>query len=97
MPRACRFAPTSPFLDIASFLLVRGAFAWIGYTWSQCWGWSGHKGEYFLRLDEFDYDVGEPLELCRETAQGSGVWERRWSKATVSVDCSSMNATIGLH
>jgi hypothetical protein len=90
------FAPTSPFLDIASFLLVRGKYAWIGYSWSQCWGWNGHKGDYFLRPDEFDYEVGRPLELCHETAPGSGVWKRQWSKATATVDCHTMNATIKL-
>jgi hypothetical protein len=90
------FAPTSPFLDIASFLLIRGPYAWIGYAWSQCWGWNGHKGEYFLRPDEFDYDVGAPLGLCHETEPGSSVWTREWSKATAMVDCKTMNATIDL-
>ena len=90
------FAPTSPFLDIASFLLIRGPYAWIGYAWSQCWGWNGHKGEYFLRPDEFDYDVGAPLGLCHETEPGSSVWTRQWSKATATVDCKTMNATIDL-
>eukprot|EP01045_Picozoa_sp_COSAG04_P034016 COSAG04_NODE_7272_length_1156_cov_1.122044_2_plen_263_part_01 len=78
-------------------LLVRGPWAWIGYTWSQCWGWMGHEGNYFLRPDEFDLDVGHPLELCHETAPGSGVWTRQWSRATATVDCRTMNATIDLH
>jgi hypothetical protein len=90
------FSPTCPFLDIASFLLIRGPYAWIGYAWSQCWGWNGHKGNYFLRPNEFDYDVGAPLGLCHETDPGSSVWTREWSKATATVDCKTMNATIDL-
>ena len=34
-------------------------------------------------------DYGEPSGRCQETASGSGVFTREWSKATVQMDCNS--------
>jgi hypothetical protein len=67
--------------DIARFLLVRGPFSWIGFGWEQCVN-IPPPIEHFAK-----YDFGEPLELCHETHGGSGVFTRRWSKATITVDC----------
>ena len=39
-------------------------------------------------------DFGEPLELCHSA--GDGRWERRWSKATVQVDCPRWEGSITL-
>ena len=41
------------------------------------------------RAAEWDEDVGEPIggAPCHETAAGSGVFERRWTKADVTWDC----------
>ena len=41
-----------------------------------------------------DGDYGEPLELCSETAAGSGVFVREWSKSSVRLDCNTWNGTI---
>jgi hypothetical protein len=37
-------------------------------------------------------DYGAPVGECTETT--SGVFEREWSKATVTMDCNSWNGTI---
>ena len=45
------------------------------------------------RPAEIDTDYGEPLEAtCRQTAPG--VFERRWSLATVALDCNAFTATF---
>ena len=64
--------------DVARFLLVRGPYAWIGFGWEGCVN-AAPPLAHFAR-----HDFGEPLELCRETAPGSGVFTRRWSKANVT-------------
>ena len=43
---------------------------------------------------EMDEDLGHPLETCHETAEGSEVFERKWSKATVQLDCKAWKGTI---
>ena len=39
-------------------------------------------------------DYGEPVGLCKETAAGSGVFVREWTKATVQMDCKTYTPTI---
>lgn len=74
--------------DIANFLLVRGPYAYLGSGWSGC------------GIKSFDYptglslDYGEPLGVCVETAAGSGVFQREWTKATVQMDCNTWTPTI---
>ena len=43
---------------------------------------------------EWDEDYGEPTGPCKETAPGSGVFERAWSKATVTWDCNTGKESI---
>lgn len=43
-----------------------------------------------------DADYGEPLELCRADPARPRVFTRRWSKATVSLDCDAFEATTTL-
>jgi len=63
--------------DIANFLLVRGAYAWLGH------GWMGCSREYYFPT-EFNVDYGEPTSgLCKETAPKSGVFTREFSKVLV--------------
>ena len=81
-------APLSPPLqDLATFLLVRGPFAWLGY------GWIGCNQPWEFR-PEMSADYGEPLGACYETAAGSGVFQRKWSKADVQMDCNAWAANI---
>ena len=75
--------------DVAMFLLVRGLYAWIGYSWMGC-----NTGEVaeFLRPEEVEVDYGVPLDTTRTTQQGhrgkrrgggeGGRWarRRRWTR-----------------
>ena len=69
----------------AEFLLTRGPYALLGYSWCGC----TNGQEMRPRAKEWDEDYGEPLGVCKETAVGSGVFEREWSKATVKWDCNA--------
>ena len=86
--------------DLTSFLLARGPYAWLGYSWLGCS--SGNEppgagappahGPYAFP-SELKGDYGEPLEVgCKEVSQG--VFQREWSKATVSMNCNTFQGTI---
>ena len=82
--------------DLASFLLVRGDYAWIGYAWIGCSSESeptSPTGLYY-RPTELDVDYGEPQGQC---TQDGNVFKRSYSHADVSFDCSSYKATITMH
>ena len=93
--KASRSAPvqavklTAPLQDIANFLLIRGAHAFLGH------GWVGCSREYEVP-QQINWDYGELVGLCKETAANSGVFEREWTKANVSMDCNSWTPTITL-
>ena len=76
-------------LDIAVFQTVRGPWWWLGY------GWVGCSVPYDFP-DALRVDLGEPLGICKETAQGSGVFERAWSGGTSSVDCNALEGQVRL-
>ena len=88
--------------DVAFFLLARGAFAWLGWgAWGMTWpfnpepahGESPPLPHGVPRPTEIDTDYGAPLEdVCRETS--SGVFERRWSRATITLDCNAFAAAF---
>jgi len=76
--------------DLATFLLVRGPYAYLGYAWVGC---------------DVQYDFPEALSLdygvpssgqCTETAPGSGVFERAWTHADVQFDCNTWTPTINM-
>jgi hypothetical protein len=46
----------------------------------------------FTRPKELDADYGTPLDFCTETSPG--VFERKWTKADVSLDCNDFAAKI---
>ena len=39
-------------------------------------------------------EYGEPSNLCSETAPGSGVFTREWTRASVKMDCAAYVGTI---
>ena len=88
--------------DVAFFLLARGAFAWLGWgAWGMTWPFNPEPAHGELppqphgvpRPAEIDTDYGAPLEdVCRETS--SGVFERRWSRATITLDCNAFAAAF---
>lgn len=89
--------PTDFAQDLANFQLIRGDYAFLGYTWRGC-------DEPIFRPPELDRDYGVPLGLCAETAPGShwhgGVFKfaRDFSRSTVTtrMDCASWTPTITL-
>lgn len=66
---------------VAAFLVTRPPIAFLGSRW---------QDEQWEPI--FALDVGEPLGLCAETAPG--VFERAWSKGTVSLDCNTWEASL---
>ena len=52
----------------------------------------GHSGTRDAWDPMFMLEVGEPLGLCSEAA--AGVFSRKYSKGTATVDCSSFVATL---
>ena len=88
---------TPPFVtaDVATFLLARGPWAWLG---AGVWGMSWPSGLTWnatnipvSRPPELDADYGEPVDAtCTQTA--SGVFERAWTKVHVRVDCAEWAA-----
>ena len=73
------------------FLLVRGDFAWIGYSWDGC----TEAIDAYEVPPILNADFGAPVDAnCRETAPGSGVFERRFANAVVSLNCSSFMASF---
>eukprot|EP00047_Mylnosiga_fluctuans_P008772 m.260071 g.260071 ORF g.260071 m.260071 type:complete len:421 (-) comp23253_c0_seq1:104-1366(-) len=75
--------------DLATFLLVRGPYAWLGYDWVGC------NTTYEFR-PELTKDYGTPLGTCAETAAGSGVFTREYSKATVQMDCNTWMGSVAM-
>ena len=72
---------TEPAQDVANFLLVRGPHAYLGMGWSA--GFGGCSVDFEYPLDLLNVDYGVPVdEACHETAPGSGIFERKWSKRT---------------
>jgi hypothetical protein len=78
--------------DVAAFLLMRGPWAWLGWgAWGVVWDPS------VPRPAEFDVDYGAPVDAqCRETAPGSRVYTRLYTRANVSLDCGTFTANITL-
>lgn len=76
--------------DLATFLLARGDYAWIGYGWIGC----APQVEYY-RPPALDVDYGMPVGNA--TCKGDdGRFVREYTKATVSFDCHTMEAEIAM-
>ena len=74
--------------DLATFLLVRGAYGWLGAGWAGC-------NAYPTYYAPFEQDYGVPVDSTySETRHKSGVFVRNWTKARVSFDCNSYKGTI---
>lgn len=73
--------------DVAQFLLTRGEYGYMGYGWHGCVQTPPPSNVY-------DYDYGEPIGLCKETSPN--VFTRHWTKATVTMDCNTMDPNITL-
>jgi hypothetical protein len=87
-------------VDLASFMLVRGDYAWLGYSWLGCTSDAtpGHGGGAAGRytspdeMPELAVDYGAPTAPLAEVSPG--VFARDYSKATIQVDCNSYTASF---
>ena len=68
--------------DLATFLLLRGDYAFLGFHWGGC-------NNPVTFPDELGQDYGVPTAFCSETAPGSNVFVRDYSKATVEWNCET--------
>lgn len=94
------FSPL-PYLmqDLATFLLLRGDYAWIGYDWNSCSvnaePAGGRHGQPYTFPSELDVDYGVPSErLCKESVDSPGRFLRLWTKAQVEFDCATWQGHI---
>eukprot|EP01052_Picozoa_sp_SAG31_P030717 SAG31_NODE_3175_length_4586_cov_4.176064_5_plen_100_part_00 len=87
-------------MDLSIFLASRGNYSFLGYGWLGCgcgWSYGGQMPcDIYRRPASLEVDYGTPLQLCYETAKGSGVFKREWTKASVTVDCNSYTSDIKL-
>ena len=95
-------APVQFEQDLATFLLIRGSYAWMGTNWLGCSigdAPPGAAGGAYVRPPGLDIDVGKPVDaFCAETVPGvSKVFRRRWSKAEVQMNCATFEGTITMH
>jgi len=70
---------------IAAFLVARGASAMLEFPVDDFLSYEGASRYGWSSLLELDF--GEPLEVGIEVS--SGVFQREWSEATVTLDCNS--------
>lgn len=73
--------------DLATFLLLRGDYAFLGFGWSGC-------GFVTPFPDALKLDYGVPTDFCTETAPNSNVFSREWTKATITMDCNSYKGSV---
>lgn len=75
--------------DFATFMLVRGPYAWIGFAWVGCIT----SYEYPANLT---LEYGTPTGTCAETSPGSGVFTRDFTLATATMDCGAYKGSVRL-
>ena len=73
----------NPTQSVASFLIARGPYAFLGTGWEG--GAAPWDPIYLLQ-------VGEPTGNCAQTS--SGVFSRPWTYGTVTLDCNAWTASI---
>jgi len=68
----------------AEFLLTRGPYSILGYTWGGC----TNNDQTWPFAPDWTVDYGVPTDAhCTESPAGSGTFVREWTHATVSWDC----------
>jgi hypothetical protein len=90
--------------DLAFFLLARGPYAYAGWgQWGMTWPFNPDPQSHGALPPLPDgvplppalfADYGTPQELCYESPDQIGVFHRRWSHATVELDCNTFVGTI---
>ena len=75
-------------------------YAWLGYSWMGCSNDPNDKSTATIKYHfpaALGLDYGEPLGLCAETAPGSEVFHRAYSKANVTLDCRNWAGSVTPH
>lgn len=85
---AAKFVNMHPVAQ-ASFLLVRGEFAWLGYGFLGC-----AAQDNYTQPSAFSEDYGAPSNTCHPVDGKPGVYAREYSKATVTLDCNEWRGSI---
>jgi hypothetical protein len=75
--------------DFASFQLVRGPIAFLGYAWVGCL-------DAYPLPPALSLAYGDPTGTCTETAPGSGVFTRDYTLSTATMDCNTYTGTVEL-
>jgi hypothetical protein len=77
--------------QVASFLLMRGDYAYIGWgEWGMVWPSSVAFPDLVWNLD-----VGDPIdETCYRVRDADNTFERRYSNVVVRMDCDTFEASI---
>ncbi|CAE8624234.1 unnamed protein product [Polarella glacialis] len=97
-------APAQLEQDVAFFQLARGDYAWLGWgVWGMTWPFNAEPAHGELpplpygvpRPALLSKDFGKPSGLCKETR--SGVFERGYTKAHISLDCNTFTASLESH
>ena len=84
----------------AEFLLTRGPYAMLGYTWYGCTGSAfadyhqGGASYHPPRAKEWDMDFGAPMKPCVKRVGQGLVYTRDYEKATVEWDCDKGHGMI---
>ena len=96
IPRHSPGDPIDPVADVATFLLLRGPFGFLGTGWVGCvdgWFKLPEFNESYGRPDVFDLDVGTPVDLvCKEISPG--VFSRAWTKVIAEHSCIDGRSSI---
>jgi hypothetical protein len=71
--------------DLAYFMLVRGPWAWIGYSWDFCAAHHTMPPELFL-------DYGDPVNTCEQTTPG--VFVRVFEHAVAAFDTNTYKGAV---
>ena len=80
--------------DVATFLLVRGDYAWLGYSWIGCTSGTKSADDMSPRPAELDEDYGTPVDASCSWNAATQTATRAWTKADVSFDCSAWEGSI---
>jgi hypothetical protein len=85
--------------DLATFLLVRGDYAWLGYGWLGC---TSDSNAGFGKNWSYPYpaglrvDYGIPTLPYYETGSNTGIFQRDYTKATVQFNCNTWTGTVSM-
>lgn len=90
--------PPAVMQDLATFLLVRGGHAWIGYAWLGCTSNGvagfGKPWPYYVPPEIQTIQTGMPLGSYFETGPNSGVFQRNYESVTVQMNCNTWQGSI---